>query len=123
LELLYNKPSPGHNAVSDANDLPTNATRNHSRKRGLRQYQEQRKHRSYQASVSHQEVSEMRWVVVEKQVLRAPPSCVLELEPELPLAPVLGLELPLAPVPELELVSGAPVIDYSQSTQKPQETL
>jgi len=46
LELCYNKPSPDYNNVSDTNDLPIDATTNHSRKRGLHQCQEQRRHTS-----------------------------------------------------------------------------
>ena len=66
LEHCYNNPSPGYNNVSDTNDLPIDATTNHSRKTCLHLYQEQRKHRSYQASLSHPEVPEIRWVVAEK---------------------------------------------------------
>ena len=44
LEHCYNNPSPGYNNVSDTNDLPIDATTNHSRKRCLHQCQEQRKH-------------------------------------------------------------------------------
>ena len=53
LEQCYNSPSPGYNNASDTNDLPIDATTNHSRKKGLHQCQEQRKHRSYQAALSH----------------------------------------------------------------------
>jgi hypothetical protein len=35
LELGHNNPSPGYNNVSGTNDLPKDATTNHSRKRGL----------------------------------------------------------------------------------------
>ena len=66
LEHCYKNPSPGYNNVSDTNDLPTDATTNHSRKTCLHLYQEQRKHRSYQASLSLLEVPGIRWVVVEK---------------------------------------------------------
>jgi len=52
-EHCYNNPSPGHNTVSDTNDLPMDATRNHSRKKGLQQFQEQRKHWVYQALQLH----------------------------------------------------------------------
>jgi hypothetical protein len=38
LEHCCNKPSHDHNTVSDTSDLPTDATRNHSRKTGLRLY-------------------------------------------------------------------------------------
>ena len=40
LEHCYNNPIPGYNNVSDTNDLPKNATTNHSRNRGLHQRQE-----------------------------------------------------------------------------------
>jgi hypothetical protein len=40
LEHCYNNPNPGHNNVSDTNDLPKSATTNHSRNRGLHQCQE-----------------------------------------------------------------------------------
>src|SRR4030042_6478923 len=62
----YNKPNPGYNNVSDTNDLPMDATTNHSRKTCLHLYQEQRTHRSYQASLSHPEGPQKRWVVAEK---------------------------------------------------------
>jgi hypothetical protein len=52
----HNNPSPGYNNVNDTNDLPMDATTSHSRKRSLPLDQEQRKHRSYQASLSHPEV-------------------------------------------------------------------
>ena len=45
LEHCYNNPSPGYNNVSDTNDLPIDATTNHSRKTCLHLYQEQRRHR------------------------------------------------------------------------------
>ena len=66
LEHCYNNPSPGHNNVSDTNDPPMDATTNHSRKTCLRRYPEQRKHRSYQASLSHPGVPQIRWVVAEE---------------------------------------------------------
>jgi hypothetical protein len=62
----YNNPSPGHNKMSDTNDLPIDATNSHSRKTCLHLYQVQRKHRSHQASLSHLEVPGIRWVVAEK---------------------------------------------------------
>lgn len=40
----HNNPNPGHNNVSDTNDLPTDATTSHSRKRGPHQCQGRRKH-------------------------------------------------------------------------------
>jgi hypothetical protein len=66
LEHCYNKPNPGYNNVSDTNGLPMDATTNHSRRTCLHLYQEQRTHRSYQASLSHQEVPQIRWVVAER---------------------------------------------------------
>jgi len=53
LEHRYNQPNPGHNIVSDTNDLPMDATTSHSRKTCLHPYQEQRTHRLYQAALSH----------------------------------------------------------------------
>ena len=44
LEHGHNNPNPGHNNVSDTNDLPINATTSHSKKRGLYQCQGRRKH-------------------------------------------------------------------------------
>ena len=66
LEHCYNNPSPGYNNVSDTNVLPTDATTNHCRRRCPRLRQGRRKHRSYQASLSHPEVPQIRWVVAEK---------------------------------------------------------
>ena len=65
LEHCYNNPNPGHNNVSDTNDLPIDATTNHSRKTGLHLSQEQRKH-TYQVSLSHPVVRQIRWVVAEE---------------------------------------------------------
>jgi hypothetical protein len=62
----YNNPSPGHNNVSDTIDLPRDATTSHSRNTCRHLYQEPRKHRSYQASLSRLEVPETRWAVAEK---------------------------------------------------------
>jgi hypothetical protein len=59
-EHTYNKPSPGHNNVSDTNGLPMGATTNHSRKKGLPQHQEKRKHMS-QAALSILVVRQIRW--------------------------------------------------------------
>ena len=66
LERCYKNPSPGYNNVSDTNALPIDATTNHSRKICPHLYKEQRKHSSYQGSLSPSEVPEIRWVVVEK---------------------------------------------------------
>jgi len=60
LEHCYNNPSPGYNNVSDTNDLPTDATTNHSRRRGLHQYQGRRKH-TYQAALSTPVVRQIQW--------------------------------------------------------------
>jgi len=62
LEHCYNNPSPGYNNVNDTNDLPKNATTNHSRNRSLHQCQEQRRHR-YQVTQLTLVVREIRWVV------------------------------------------------------------
>jgi hypothetical protein len=62
----YNNSSPGYNNVSDTNDLPMDATTNHSRKRGLHQFQEQHKHRSYQALLSHLVVRQTRWAAADQ---------------------------------------------------------
>jgi hypothetical protein len=66
LEHCYNKPNPGYNNASDTNDLPMDATTNHSRKRGLHQCQEQRKRCSNQAALSPPEVPQIRWVPAEE---------------------------------------------------------
>jgi len=60
LEQYDNNPSPGHNNVSDTNDLAMDATTNHSRKTSLPLHQEQRKHRPHQASLPHPELPQMR---------------------------------------------------------------
>ena len=65
LAHCYNNPSPGYNNVSDTNDLPKNATTNHSRKRGLHQCQVQRRHTS-QVSLSPLVVRQIRWVAAEE---------------------------------------------------------
>ena len=44
LERSYSNPIRGRNTVNDTNDLPKGATTIRSRKRGLQQRQEQRKH-------------------------------------------------------------------------------
>jgi hypothetical protein len=66
LELRYSNPSPGHNTVSDTNDLPIAATRSHPRKTGLYLYQGQHIHRPYRASRLHPEVTEMQSVADRK---------------------------------------------------------
>jgi hypothetical protein len=60
LEHCHNKPNPGYNNVSDTNDLPTDATTNHSRKKGLHQRQVQRTH-TYQVLLRPPVVREIRW--------------------------------------------------------------
>jgi hypothetical protein len=55
----YNNASPGCNSESDTSDLPIDATTNHSRKRGLHQSQEQRKH-TYQEALSTLVVRQIR---------------------------------------------------------------
>jgi len=62
----YNNPNPGYNNVSDTNVLPKDATTNHRRRRYPRLRQGRRKHHLYQASLSHPEVPQIRWVVAEK---------------------------------------------------------
>ena len=66
LEHCYSRPNPDHNKLSDTNDLPIDATRNHSRRRGLHRFQGQRTHPPSQASLSPLEVQQIRWVEAEK---------------------------------------------------------
>jgi hypothetical protein len=61
----YNNPSPGYNNGSDTNDPPIDATTNHSRKRGLHQFQEPRRHTS-QVSRLTLAVRQIQWAVAEK---------------------------------------------------------
>jgi len=65
LEHCYNNPNPGYNNVSDTNDLPKNATTNHSRNRSLHQCQGQRRH-TYQVTLLTLVAREIRWVVAEE---------------------------------------------------------
>ena len=58
----YNKPSPNYNNTNDTNDLPSCATTSRPRKTCLHRRQEQRTHSSYQASRSHPEAPQIRWV-------------------------------------------------------------
>ena len=58
LEQCYSRPNPGHNKLSGTNDLPIDATRNHSRKKSLHRPQEIHIHRSSQASLSPLEVQQ-----------------------------------------------------------------
>ena len=66
LEHRDNNPSPGYNTVSDTSDLPMDATTSHSRNTNQHRYQEQRKHRLYQASRSHPEIPEIQSAAVHK---------------------------------------------------------
>ena len=66
LEHCYNNPNPGHNNVSDTNDLPIDATTSHSRKTDLHLCLEQHKHHSYQVSLLPLVVREKRRVVAEE---------------------------------------------------------
>jgi hypothetical protein len=52
--------------VNDTNDLPKGATTIHSRKKGLHQRQEQRKHQVQQVKLQPLEASQLRWVVEEQ---------------------------------------------------------
>jgi hypothetical protein len=59
LERGYNNPNPCYSNVSDTNDLPIDATTNHSRRTSLHQCQEQRRHTS-QVSLSTVVVRQIR---------------------------------------------------------------
>ena len=65
-ERCYSDPSPDRDTVSETNDLPMDATSNHSRKTSPHLSPEQRTHCSFQASRSHPEVHEIRWGAAEK---------------------------------------------------------
>ena len=65
LGLCHNKPNPGHNNVSDTNDLPMDATTSHSRKRSLHLYQGQRRRMS-QGSRPPRVVRERKWGAEEE---------------------------------------------------------
>ncbi|OGP90195.1 MAG: hypothetical protein A2157_13530 [Deltaproteobacteria bacterium RBG_16_47_11] len=65
LEHCHNNSNPGHNNVSDTNDLPMDATTTHSRKRGLRQCQGRRKH-TCPVSLSQLVVREIGWGAAEE---------------------------------------------------------
>jgi hypothetical protein len=70
----HNRPNHGHNSVSDTNGLPMDATTSHSRRICLHLHQEQRIRRSYQGSLSHPEVPQIRWLAAGKfQCLYLPP--------------------------------------------------
>ena len=57
----YNKPSPGHNTVSDTNGHTMDATTSHSRKTRSTSIPEQRKHCPFQAGLSPPEVRQTQW--------------------------------------------------------------
>jgi hypothetical protein len=84
LEHCYNKPSPGYNSASDTNDLPMDATTNHSRKTHLHLHLEQRTRSPFQASLSQPEVAQIRSVVAEKFQYLCLPLPLLEQERQLP---------------------------------------
>jgi len=60
LEQTCNNPNPDHNTLNGTNDRPMDATTNHSRKKCLRLYQEQRTHRTHQAPLSPPVVRQIR---------------------------------------------------------------
>jgi len=62
----YNNPMPGHNNVNDTSALPIDATTSHSRKRGLHQCRDQRKHRPNQVSLSHPVAPKIRWAAADQ---------------------------------------------------------
>ena len=84
LEHCYNKPSPGYNSASDTNDLPMDATTNHSRKTHPHPHLEQRTRSPYQASLSQPEVAQIRSVVAEKFQYLCLPLPLSDLERQLP---------------------------------------
>jgi hypothetical protein len=65
MERFDSNPNPGHNNVSDTNDLPIDATTNRSRKKGLHQCQGQRRHTSL-VSLSSLVVRQIQWAVAEE---------------------------------------------------------
>jgi len=65
LGLYHNNATPGHKNVSDTNDLPTDATTNHRKRKGLLLSQAQRRH-TYPVSLSPLVVREIRQAVAEK---------------------------------------------------------
>jgi hypothetical protein len=79
LEQTYNNPSPGHNKMSDTNDHPIDATTNHSRKRGLPQSREQRKHTS-PGALSTPVVRQIRRAAADQYLRLHPPLPLLEQE-------------------------------------------
>ena len=66
LEQTCNNPNPRYNYMSDTNALPIDATTNHSRKKCLRLYQEQRIRRTYQAPLSPPVARQIRWAAADQ---------------------------------------------------------
>ena len=66
LEQTCNNPNHDHNKLNDTNDLPMDATTNHSRKKCLRLYQERRTHRTHQAPRSPPVVRQIQWVAADQ---------------------------------------------------------
>jgi hypothetical protein len=60
LEHHYNSPNHGYNSASDTNDLATDATTSHSRKKDLPLYREQRRHYWSRAILPHSAVLRIR---------------------------------------------------------------
>jgi hypothetical protein len=60
LEHDYNSPNHGYNSVSDTNDLATDATTSHSRKKDLPLYREQRRHYWFRAILPQSAVLRIR---------------------------------------------------------------
>jgi len=72
-EPCYSNPNPDHNNESDTNDRPMDATTNHSRKKCLRLYREQRTRRTHQAPRSPPEALRKRQAAGEEiQYLHLP---------------------------------------------------
>ena len=67
LELpYYSNPIRDRNNVNGTNGLPKGDTTIHSRRRGLHQLEEQRKHLLFRAVVPYPEVSQLRWAVAKQ---------------------------------------------------------
>ena len=66
LEHCYNNPSPGYNNVNDTNDLPKNATTNHSRKTSLHHHSQGQRRHTYQVTLLTLVVRQIQWMVVEE---------------------------------------------------------
>jgi hypothetical protein len=65
LEHCYNNSSFDYNNVTDTNDLPMDATTNHSRNKDLHQLQEKHRHSS-QVTLSPLEVRQIKYVEAEE---------------------------------------------------------